>query len=49
MAPKFIWILRDFTLTKVNPETGEEVSGREFLDICLRKKNVRHKKVTCLI
>jgi len=40
LAPKFIWILRDFSLTKVNPETGVEVSGKEYLDICLRKKNV---------
>ena len=26
LSPKFIWIIRDFTLEKVHPETGEEIS-----------------------
>jgi hypothetical protein len=38
LAPKFIWALRDFTLEKVHPETGEEISNNEYLEICLRKK-----------
>ena len=38
LAPKFIWVLRDFTLDKVDPETGEEISSNEYLEICLRNK-----------
>lgn len=38
LAPKFIWVLRDFTLEKIDPETGEEISSNEYLEICLRKK-----------
>jgi hypothetical protein len=38
LAPKFIWVLRDFTLEKVHPETGQEISSKEYLEICLRKK-----------
>lgn len=38
LAPKFIWVLRDFTLEKVNPETGEEMSSNEYLELCLRNK-----------
>jgi hypothetical protein len=43
LAPKFIWVLRDFTLEKVHPETGEEISNNEYLEISLRKK-VKLKK-----
>ena len=46
LAPKLIWVLRDFTLKRVNPDTGLEISGREYLDICLRKKvNPLNKKI----
>lgn len=38
LSPKFIWILRDFTLESVHPETGEAISAKEYLEICLRKK-----------
>lgn len=38
LAPKFIWVLRDFTLEKVHPESGEEISSNEYLEVCLRKK-----------
>ena len=38
LAPKFIWLLRDFTLEKTHPETGLEISSKEYLEICLRKK-----------
>ena len=38
LSPKFIWLIRDFTLNKVNPETNEPIEGKEYLEICLRKK-----------
>ena len=38
LSPKFIWLIRDFTLHKVHPETGEAIEGKEYLEICLRKK-----------
>ncbi len=38
LAPKFIWVLRDFTLEKVHPDSGEEISSNEYLEISLRKK-----------
>ena len=38
LAPKFIWTLRDFTLDKVDPETNEEISSNEYLELCLRNK-----------
>ena len=38
LTPKFIWTLRDFTLEKINPETGEEISSDEYLELCLRNK-----------
>jgi hypothetical protein len=38
LSPKFIWVLRDFTLEKIHPETGQEISSKEYLEICLRKK-----------
>ena len=30
LSPKFIWIIRDFTLEKIHPETGEEISSKEY-------------------
>ena len=38
LSPKFIWIIRDFTLEKIHPETGEEISSKEYLELCLRNK-----------
>ena len=38
LAPKFIWVLRDFVLDKIDPETGEEISSNEYLELCLRNK-----------
>ena len=38
LAPKFIWVLRDFVLDKIDPETGKEISSNEYLEICLRNK-----------
>ena len=38
LSPKFIWIIRDFTLEKVHPETGEEISSKEYLELCLKNK-----------
>ena len=38
LAPKFIWTLRDFTLEKVDPISGEEISSNEYLELCLRNK-----------
>ena len=38
LAPKFIWVLRDFSLEKVHPDTGEPISSKEYLEICLNKK-----------
>lgn len=42
LSPKFLWVIRDFTLTKVHPETGQQIEGKEYLDVCLRKKVVTH-------
>ena len=39
LAPKFIWTLRDFTLDKIDPETGEEITSDEYLELCLRNKS----------
>ena len=39
LAPKFIWTLRDFTLDKIDPDTGEEISSDEYLELCLRNKS----------
>ncbi len=39
LAPKFIWTLRDFTLDKIDPETGEEITSGEYLELCLRNKS----------
>ena len=38
LAPKFIWVLRDFVLDKIDPETGEEITSDEYLELCLRNK-----------
>ena len=38
LAPKFIWVLRDFVLDKIDPETGKEISSNEYLELCLRNK-----------
>lgn len=38
LAPKFIWIIRDFTLEKIHPETGQEISSKEYLELCLKRK-----------
>ena len=38
LAPKFIWVLRDFVLDKIDPETGKEITSNEYLELCLRNK-----------
>ena len=38
LSPKFIWVIRDFTLEKVHPETGQPMSSKEYLEVCLRSK-----------
>ena len=38
LSPKFIWIIRDFILEKVHPETGEEITSKEYLELCLKNK-----------
>ena len=38
LSPKFIWIIRDFTLEKIHPETGEEITSKEYLELCLKNK-----------
>ena len=38
LAPKFIWVLRDFVLDKIEPESGKEISSNEYLELCLRNK-----------
>ena len=38
LAPKFIWVLRDFVLDKIDPESGKEISSNEYLELCLRNK-----------
>jgi hypothetical protein len=38
LSPKFIWIIRDFTLEKVHPETGEEITSKEYMELCLKNK-----------
>lgn len=38
LAPKFIWVIRDFTLEKQHPTTKEEISSDEYLELCLSKK-----------
>ena len=38
LAPKFIWVLRDFILDKIDPDTGKEISSNDYLEICLRNK-----------
>jgi len=43
LAPKFIWVLRDFVLDKIDPETGEEISSNEYLELCLRNKTLNYR------
>ena len=38
LTPKFIWVLRDFILDKIDPDTGKEISSNEYLELCLRNK-----------
>ena len=42
LNPKFIWVLRDFTLEKVDPETGDEITSDEYLELCLRNKTSKN-------
>ena len=49
LAPKFIWVLRDFILDKFDPETGEEISSNEYLELCLRNKNSKNSMENNLI
>lgn len=39
LSPSFIWIIRDFSLEKIHPKTGEEISSKEYLELCLENKN----------
>ena len=43
LAPKFIWVLRDFVLDKIDPDTGEEISSDDYLELCLRNKTTSNK------
>ena len=43
LAPNFIWIIRDFSLKLIHPETGENITSKEYLELCLRKKNKNNK------
>jgi len=38
LTPKFIWVLRDFILDKIDPDTGKEISSNDYLELCLRNK-----------
>jgi hypothetical protein len=38
LSPKFIWVLRNFTLEKIHPETKQEISSKEYMEMCLRNK-----------
>ena len=49
LAPKFIWVLRDFSLDKIDPETGEEINSNEYLELCLRNKNSKNSMENNLI
>ena len=42
LAPKFIWVLRDFVLDKIDPESGEEITSDEYLELCLRNKSTNY-------
>ena len=42
LAPKFIWVLRDFILDKVDPDTGDEISSNEYLELCLKNKSIKN-------
>ena len=43
LAPTFIWVLRDFVLDKIDPDTGEEITSDEYLELCLRNKSTGNK------
>ena len=43
LAPTFIWVLRDFVLDKIHPDTGEEISSDDYLELCLRNKSTGGK------
>jgi len=43
LAPNFIWIIRDFALKLEHPETGESISSKDYLELCLRMKNKSSK------
>ena len=45
LAPKFIWVLRDFVLDKIDPDSGEEISSDEYLELCLRNKSTKNKSM----
>ena len=45
LAPKFIWVLRDFILDKIDPDTGEEISSDDYLELCLRNKTANKNSV----
>ena len=49
LAPKFVWVLRDFSLDKIDPETGEEINSNEYLELCLRNKNSKNSMENNLI
>ena len=43
LAPTFIRVLRDFVLDKIDPDTGEEITSDEYLELCLRNKSTGNK------
>ena len=45
LAPKFIWVLRDFILDKIDPNTGEEINSDDYLELCLRNKTANKNSV----
>ena len=40
LAQKFIWVLRDFMLDKIDPETDKEISSTQYLEMSLRNKTL---------
>ena len=48
-STKFIWVLRDFTLEKIDPITGEEISSDEYLELCLKNKSVKYSNENNII
>lgn len=45
LAPRFIWVIRDFTLEKVHFESGLPISSDEYMESCLRKKNSKKNSI----